>query len=129
LALVELAAWAVVLRQVITQRKALVLYLMLSLLLVVDLGLVTTQLPQQVVAHQVAELVVVVVVVVVRLQQTQVALEIPHLHLRLKEIMLAHLLMTAVLAAAVQVRLVVTQRPQAAVMAALELPHQYQAQA
>jgi hypothetical protein len=88
-------------QQGITQPTVLILYLARLPLLVAVLVLVTTQLPLAVVAHQVAELVVVVVVAVVRLQQTQVALGIRHLHLRLKEIMLAHLLMTAVLAAAV----------------------------
>jgi hypothetical protein len=71
--------------------------------------------------QQLCVLVVVVVAVVVLLGQTQAVLEIPHLHLRLKEIMLAHLLMTAVLAAAGQARLVVMQPLQVVVMAVLAL--------
>ena len=94
-------AQVAVLQQVITQPAALLLYLIILVRLAAALGLVITQLPQQVVAHQVADWVVAVAVAAVHLQQIQVVLEIHHLHHHHKEITLVHLLTMAVQAAVV----------------------------
>lgn len=74
-------------------------------------------------------LVEVVEVVVVLLLGKRLVLEIHRQLHQAKEIILEHVLTTVALEVAVLVQLVVTQPLQVAVMAVLELPHQYQAQA